>query len=279
MKPLCITSLIVVAALLIGCEKNSLGTIDVRTDIPMLTNASATPDSIYLDSMTPDSGKYTIVSVVKVKMAFQNSSPTVSATVLQAGATNSVATISLRDDGVTPDAVAHDSVYSANVQFKVTRAQAGRYRVRIVATLSDGSASNTLEKALKLGRRNARPQITNVSVPDSVSLPATDTLRIQFTASVADSDGLADIREVFFKRVSPPDPTKFLMRDDGSLDPPVNIGGILLRSGDDISGDGKFSFLIPVLPTSTRRTNVFDFQCIDSFGDTSNTVQRSFTIR
>lgn len=139
--------------------------------------------------------------------------------------------------------------------------------------------SNTLEKTLKLERRNARPQLLDVSLPDSITLPVTDTLKIQFTATVADSDGLADIREVFFRRVSPPDPTKFLMRDDGSLDPAVNIGGIVLRSGDDIPGDGKYAFLIPVLPTSTRRTNVFDFQCIDSFGDTSGTIQRSFTIR
>ncbi len=279
MKLSTVAFLIVLAILLPSCDKNSLGTVDVKTEVPILSNAFATPDSIYIDSQVPVNGQYSISSVVRVRMTYVGASPTITASVVRTGSTTQATQISLRDDGVSPDQTANDSVYSGHLQFGISRAQAGRYRVRIVATAIDGSVSNTLEKTLKLERRNARPQLLDVSLPDSVTLPITDTLKIQFTATVADSDGLADIREVFFRRVSPPDPTKFLMRDDGSLDPAVNIGGIFLRSGDDVPGDGKYSFLIPVLPTSTRRTNVFDFQCVDSFGDTSGTIQRSFTIR
>lgn len=262
-----------------GCEKSKFGTVDVSTDIPSITDAVLTPDSIFIDSLTPQNGRYVIYAVVRVRVVSAEGNPTVSAVVGRPNSPDVVAQFTLRDDGASPDQAARDSIYTAQIQFTIERAHAGRYRVRLEATTASGSASNVLERALKLGRRNSAPLLQSVSLPDSISVPVSDTIKVQFTATVTDSDGLADIREMAFRRISPPDPTKFFMKDDGGLEPPVSVGGIPVGSGDDIAGDGRYSFLIPITPSATRRTNVFLFQAVDSFGDTSRSIIDSLLVR
>ncbi len=268
-----------VVVVLSSCEKNNLGTVDVKTDVPLLSTGAVTPDSIYLDALTPTGDSFSVSATVTVRSTMGEGGQTLVATLLRPGSTTTVTQSTMRDNGSPPDVTAGDGIFSGTIQFTLTRAQAGNYRVRFSAITPDGLNSNILEKSLKLTRRNSPPQLLAVTVPDTIDLPTSDTIRVQFTATVSDSDGLADVREVFFRRITPPDPTRFQMKDDGGLDPAVLVGGIPLKSGDDVAGDGRYSFLIPVLPTSTRRTNVFEFQCIDSFGDTSRTIQRSFTIR
>ena len=281
MNLISLASIILFAILTVGCEKNNLASGDVQTEIPLLFNPIVTPDSVHLDNLTPTGGNYSVSTVVKVKMRFQGSSQTVVAKVLRPTTSDIVTSTTLRDDGIAPDIVANDSLYSGQIQFSVTRALAGRYRIQIVAQTPEGYQSNIIEKSFKLSRRNAMPKVENVSSPDSVNLPTTGFISVQFTAAVSDSDGLADIREVFFKRDTLS--TKFFLRDDGGST--VNVfdtsatGAIRLSTGDIVAGDGTFSILLPVTTSNTRGTRILKFQAIDSFGDTSNIIQRSFTIR
>lgn len=266
-----------------GCEKNRLGTIDVDTDVPFLSDAIFTPDSVYIDSQTPTNGRYTINSFARVKAVGEPGKLSVQITITRTTGSVTVSTVTLRDDGIHPDQRANDSVYSGTINFTIERAHAGRYRVRFEANNRAGALANAIEHTLKITRRNSAPILHSVAVPDSVTLPTNDTLLVQFTATVSDSDGLGDIREMAFRRISPPDPTKFFMKDDGNLDPPIEIGppgaGIRVRSGDDAAGDGRYSFLIPITPSAVRRTNVFLFQAVDSFGDTSRSITDSLTVR
>lgn len=281
MKLISSVSIILFAILFFGCEKSNLTSGDLQTEIPLLSNPTVAPDSIYLDNLTPSGGNYAVSSVVRVKMRFQGSNQMIVANVLRPTTSDVVTTATLRDDGITPDQVANDSVYSGQIQFSVTRALAGRYRIQIVAQTPEGYQSNIIEKSFKLTRRNAVPKLDNVSSPDSVNLPTSGFISVQFTAAVSDSDGLADIREVFFKRDTLS--TKFFLRDDGGTT--VNVfdtsatGQIRLSTGDVVAGDGTFSILLPVTTSNTRGTRTLKFQAIDSFGDTSNVIQRSFTIR
>jgi hypothetical protein len=275
--------LIVLTSLITACETNRLGTVDVSTDVPFLSDAIVSPDSIYIDSQTPVNGRYTISASARVKATAQTRNLHVQLTVLRPSGSAIVGIVDLRDDGIQPDQVAYDSIYSGAINFTIERSAAGRYRVRFEATTDAGASGNAIEHTLKIGRRNSPPVLHSVSVPDSVTLPTNDTLFVQFTATVSDSDGLGDIREMAFRRISPPDPTKFFMKDDGGLDPPIEIGppgaGIRVRSGDDVAGDGRYSFLIPITPSAVRRTNVFLFQAVDSFGDTSRSIIDSLTVR
>lgn len=276
-----LVSLTLFTVLIIGCEKNNLVPGDLQTEIPLLSNPTVAPDSIYLDNLAPSSGNYSVSTVVRVKMRFHGSNQTILAKVLRPTTSDVVSSATLRDDGIAPDPLANDSVYSGQIQFSVTRALAGRYRIQVVAQTAEGYQSNIIEKSFKLTRRNAAPKLGNVSSPDSVNLPVTGFISVQFTAAVSDSDGLADIREVFFKRDTLS--TKFFLRDDGGTT--VNVfdtsatGAIRLSTGDVVAGDGTFSILLPVTTSNSRGTRTLKFQAIDSFGDTSNIIQRSFTIR
>jgi hypothetical protein len=260
----------------LSCEKNNLGTIDASKDVPQLSNASVTPDSIYIDNITPVGGQYQISAAIRVNATVGSpTNQTVTAIIIRPNSASELQQLTL--------APSSGGVFSAQVQFSISRAQAGKYRILFSSRTSEGLLGNSIELPLKLGRRNSLPILQNVSMPDSVNLHPTDTLRVQFTSTVSDSDGLSDIREMFFQRISPADPTKFQMKDDGNLDPPIEIGprgaGIFVRSGDDVAGDGRYSFLIPLTPTATRRTNVFRFQAVDSFGDTSASIIDSLTVR
>ncbi len=264
-----------------SCEKSNLGTVDVQTEAPLLSNASTTPDSIYIDNLTPVNGLYSINTTVKVRMSFRGGAQTVTASVLRPTTSEEVFRSSLRDDGTAPDQVANDSIFSGKVEFNIQRAFAGRYRIQFSSRTPEGITSNVIEKPLKLSRRNSAPVLLEATSPDTIDLPTSGFISVQFTASASDSDGLADIREVFFKRDTLN--TKFILRDDGGVGhnsfDTSSTGRITLSTGDVAAGDGKFSILLPVTPANTRGTRRIKFQATDSFGDTSATIQRFFTIR
>lgn len=275
MKLISFVSVILFAFLIIGCEKNNLASGDLQAEIPLLSNPTVAPDSVYLDNLTPIGGNYSVSTVVRVKMRFQGGSQAVIAKVLRPTTSDVVTTITLRDDGIAPDQVVNDSVYSGQIQFSVTRALAGRYRIQIVAQTPEGYQSNILEKSFKLARRNAAPQLSNLSMPDSATIPSTGSIKILITIAVADSDGLADVTDVHFRSIDGSNPNfKFPLRDDGGFTPDVP------PSGDAAAGDGTFSFLLNIVESpSVRGTYRFLFKASDTIGDTSGTILRSFTIR
>lgn len=274
----------VLFVLVAGCDKNPSGLMDSKNSAPSVSDLHFSPDSVNIDNLTPSNGSYTVSTLVRARADDNDGHADlagVKVDIVMTEGSVAVAGFPLRDDGVGPDTARGDGIFSGIVQFQLTRAQAGRWQVRVSAVDQRGTISNSLAALLNLARRNSPPFLTDVVVPDSVNLPQSGYILVQFTATAFDSDGLADVRTVYFRRIAPIDSnqTRFILKDDGGVDPPVNIGGIPVRSGDDVPGDGRFSFLIPLLSTSTRRTNIFGFQAIDSFGDTSTTVQRSFTIR
>jgi hypothetical protein len=267
-----------------GCDKNQLASLDSKNSTPIVSQLRFSPDSVYIDNLTPVNGQYTITTTVRAA-ALDNDGysdlAAITVDVLRSNGVLAIGGVALKDDGVLPDSIRPDGIFSGLVNFSLTRAQSGQYQIRVSAIDKQGSVSNSLAGEFKLTRRNSAPTLFNVVMPDTVDLPNSGYITVQFTASASDSDGLADIRQVFFRRLAPFDSsqTRFIMKDDGSLEPPITVGGISVRSGDNVAGDGRFSFLIPLLSTSTRRTSLFDFQAVDTFGDTSASVQMYLTVR
>lgn len=267
----------------LSCEKNQLGTIDIDTDIPVLRTAAASPDSIHIDNFTPVNGEYAINATLRVTKSRGSGTTQVTAFVLRSSTSAEVARAVLRDDGVPPDQVANDSVFAADVAFRIARAGAGNYRIRFVAEEPTGTTSNILEKTLRITRRNAAPVLSNLNAPSSADIPnrPQDTVNVLFAITASDSDGLADIRQVNLK------PTPFQLVDDGGNGPyivfrdPANIP-VYRKSGDAVAGDGVYSITIPLLYSSSVesvRTDTFGLQAIDTFGDTSTTVLHQITLR
>lgn len=260
----------------LSCEKSNLGTVDVSKEVPQLSNASVTPDSIYVENLTPVGGQYQISATVGVNATVGSSvNQNVTATIIRPNSSTEFQQLRL--------ASASGKVFTGQIQFAVSRAQAGKYRILFSSRTSEGLQSNTLELALKLARRNSPPQLSNLNAPTTAEIPnrPQDSVNVVFSVSASDSDGLADIQQVRLKL------TPFTLADDGGLGPrfgfidPTGVA-VFRSSGDAVAGDGIFSITIPLLYSSSVesvRTDTYGFQAIDTFGDTSATILHQITLR
>lgn len=117
---------------------------------------------------------------------------------------------------------------------------------------------------------NARPQLLTALAPDTVRIGEFLVLK----ATVSDSDGLGDITSVFY----------FSRRPDGILanqGNPIQMyddGGINPLSGDDIAGDGIYSFRAQVPPTTLLGTFTYTFYARDRFDAQSDSLVRQTVI-
>lgn len=266
----------------IGCDRNQLGIIDLTYDTPALRDAFLATKEINIDSLTPSNGNYSIVDTIRVKLDARSEIPaniSVLVSAFRPNAALAFLVLPLQDDGVAPDAMANDSIYTSRFHFDLTRAQAGVYRIQISARNEAGLSANPIDFSLLLKRNNSRPQLFDLQAPDTVEIPAhpQDTVNVLFWVSVTDSDGLADVQQVVLTRLEPPSSARIPLRDDGSFGTPFNFAdtnGVLVprRSGDAVAGDGIYTITIPLLYSSTARTSLFGFQAIDTFGDTSTTL-------
>ncbi len=117
---------------------------------------------------------------------------------------------------------------------------------------------------------NARPQLLSAVSPDTVRIGEFLVLK----ATVSDSDGLGDIASVFY----------FSRRPDGMLanqGNPIQMyddGGVNPFSGDDIAGDGIYSFRAQVPPTTLLGTFTYTFYARDRFDAQSDSLVRQTVI-
>jgi hypothetical protein len=265
-----IISLLLMAA---GCEKPDGGAIDVGPYPPTLTNASLSPDTVNVDSLTPNNSVYTIRSAVSVQVG--GKAVQVIAQLLQLNSSSTMMEIPLRDDGILPDLSSGDGIYSGSIEFEISRAEAGTYRVRFLAISSGGATSNIIDLALATTRANSPPFLDPLSLiaPDTITVPPGGISLLVMSIAASDSDGLADIQSVYFLSPDGDNPTfRFPMKDDGGTEPGP-------PSGDQIAGDGVFSILLSIADSPTIRGDYrFLFKAEDSFGDTSATVLHMITI-
>lgn len=117
---------------------------------------------------------------------------------------------------------------------------------------------------------NARPQLLSALSRDTVRVGEFLVLK----ATVSDSDGLGDIASVFY----------FSRRPDGILanqGNPIQMyddGGVNPFSGDDVAGDGIYSFRAQVPPTTLLGTFTYTFYARDRFNAQSDSLVRQTVI-
>jgi hypothetical protein len=181
----------------------------------------------------------------------------------------------LFDDGIAPDSSLHDNIFSGIVQFSLTRAQVGRYQLRVTAVDLQGARSNSPSGQVQLTRRNSPPALFNLEAPDSVTRPLTGNLLFGMSIAATDSDGLADVSEVYFRSLTSSTPErKIFLYDDGGVTPPNGVS-----SGDRLAGDGIFSVIVQLPFDVAAGTRIFAFQARDTFGDTSATLNHPLIVR
>lgn len=145
----------------------------------------------------------------------------------------------------------------------------GNYNVRFSVTGFDGKNKQVAVSSFYFnnGQDNLPPIISNLVIPDSIA----KGVFFNFSVTATDPNGLNDIRPedgVFFNLYRP-DSTivqaePFFMHDDGDA-----------GFGDDVAGDGIFSYRNSFLQDSTTQVGnwKFVFQARDRSGLVSNIIE------
>jgi hypothetical protein len=126
--------------------------------------------------------------------------------------------------------------------------------------------------AIEVFRSSRAPAISELAAPDTVTLPPSGQVALIFmSVAAADSDGLGDIDEVYFRNLdSPTDTTrKFFLLDDG------HVNGV---SGDSAANDGVFSIIVQLPSGTPAMTYRFQFEAVDRSGLSSNAILHPLTV-
>jgi hypothetical protein len=261
---------LIALAMIAGCTKQSGSVIDPSGTPPFMKGAAVYPDSVKMKSLPQSNGILTVT--VRAQAAISSTSGSagiagVNAAIIPSGATDPLMTVTLHDDGVSPDSIAGDGIYSALIQFTIPRSASGVYILKFAAIDNQGLTSNTEETPLFMVRDSHAPVLSNLIAPDSVLVPVGGSATIPLYIRATDPDGQADIAQVYFRSLDSSDPTqKFVMNNDGS-DP------------GSVPGDSTYAVIVKATDSPTvRKTYRFAFQAVNSFGDTSATILHSVTL-
>ena len=158
----------------------------------------------------------------------------------------------LKDNGMNGDIIAEDDIYTLKFQNDSTiikntlGGDSGSVYINILAVY----VGQTEKKSASFKIGNIIPRIISISSPDTITRPSGATLSLHLvSATVFDADGLDNIKWVGFTSYHVEGDSMMnkgnyiYLYDDGS----ENIIYLPdITSGDLISGDGTYSFKIPV---------------------------------
>jgi hypothetical protein len=276
--------LILIALFLAGifwsCEKEKSGVIDPQLNTPRLLSAATNRTIFNLDSVDTDitvlaGHRYTIRCSVNALASAQYNPKAVSRIaykLLLPDMDGTVASGLL--DSLTQGQPPADSSYwvkgNGDISFTVDYFAAGIYHLNLTAIDINNASSNTITLPIKITRRNIKPQLFNLVVPDTVDRPASGRNLYVFTVAAFDSDGHNDLKSVFFYRIAPTVGTSITyMYDDGDT----------RNDGDQVAGDGIFSVIVQIIPAAPLQDQLFLFRAQDNAGALSDSLTHTITIR
>ncbi len=159
---------------------------------------------------------------------------------------------------------AADSLH-AELAMHIRRGDVGVYEVEVTGWDTKDRHLNQLRSTLRVRNGSFAPVLAHLSAPDTVVVPDTGFVLLDFQVTVTDSSGIKDIRRVQFNTFlpdgRPSSSNPFQMFDDG-----------LAVHGDAVAGDGVYSLRVQ-LPSSTERGRYrFEFQAFDYGNLPSNII-------
>ena len=265
---------LLVSLFALSCDKNPLALVDSTVLVPFLDMATISPASENIDLLQPNpDGSYSISTTLSVRA---QGASAVTAHLFRPATGTQLGEAVLLDNGVTPDSIANDGVYGAAFPFSLIRAQAGIYRIEIVATNEQQTSSNKISLAFNATRNNSTPTLdaTSLVAPDTIDRPVSGTSLFFISIAAADSDGIADVKQVYFINLASASPSRQFLLDDGGV---IQQGGV--TSGDLLAGDGVFSIIFQATPAVPPGVYPFSFKASDSFGAVSDSVLHYLTVR
>lgn len=274
------TTLILVCLLFIaGCKLPNDGAIDVAAP-PYVSSVTVSPAVWDVPLRTGADTASILERTVVVKARVRMDSLGLPIAFVRCNATAPDGTFlvsdqELRDDGIAPDSIAGDGVYTCQSTLRTQRSNLGGYTFRVAATDNAGTKSNDDAASFLMRTKNYAPTLGAIVVPDTVIVPtSTQVNSLLLTIAVQDTNGLDDIATVKVKIFKPDGnpagtDTYYDLFDDGGTTVLQPFG---LVSGDASAGDGVYSLLFPVdNRTQHDMSRDFIFVAIDRSGTESAT--------
>ncbi len=149
----------------------------------------------------------------------------------------------------------------------------GNYTVRYFVTGINGQTNQAAVQMFSYnnGQDNVAPVISNLVAPDTATIGDQKTL-IFLSVDVSDSNGLSDVKSVYFNSFLPPDgraskSNPFKMYDNGG-------------NGDQVAHDGTYSLIIELPPSGvTKGVYRWEFQAEDRGKLVSNKIVHNIVIQ
>ena len=243
-----------------GCEKkydtviNSVGSAPFVSDaISSLTIINT--DSMYIGFERKINDLLTIEGIVTIKVSHLEGKKEISAVKYSVMLNDSLSILGtglLNDEGILPDSIADDSIYSGYVQFQFERVLVGKLTLSLWSENQTGDLSNTILLPLVIVRINHPPIISDLIAPDTINL-ATTTIFYN-SLKVLDPDGQGDIKYVL--RFTP----------SGKILP-------LHAANDSI-----YAEKVDLNPPPSLGPYIFHFCAVDRSNDTSNILTKTIVI-
>jgi hypothetical protein len=265
----------------IGCEKKQTDIIDPVIEAPYLSNATLRPDVIDGDLILVDSVWHTtdviplsIETSIKVNVSTNIPLPAnVECSILNSRSSSLVTQSYLHDDGVAPDLVKGDSIYSGKIDFTLARSEAGKFQVVFLTQGLGGSSSNSISLPLLIQSKILSPVLVSIHAPDTLKLqPTKQTILLQAVAS--DLYGLFNIKYVFFNSFIPPD-----MHPSSANPIDLYDDGAIEAHGDSVANDGKYSRLVEFPSNVPLGTYRWEFQVQSQSDAMSNKIIHYLTVK
>ncbi len=256
------------------CRKEPEGVIDPDYGSPYILSISLSDVRIDLDTSTTLSlkrnsdGTYTItdtITALVIDPIDGNNIQSCSYRVIPPGYSYPNQTGTIQRTVVSGNSAS----FEGTVSFTINRSDIGGYSIAITAEGKTAFVSNSLFATLIISRRNARPKLSNLLVPDTLHRPNTGAQIVRFAVSASDSDGLADIAKVFFKSINSTSP---------DFEQPMFDDGNLALDGDSVALDGRYARLLTLDSTATLGRKEFRFWARDKSGALSDSLVRFITV-
>lgn len=257
-----------VSFFILSCEKEYSELIDAEPDNFLVMSVSPSSPVIYnaLDSLI----------IVRINFSAASKVSGVSFDILNPDNTKlNTSPIELADNGRPEfgDDVANDNRYSNKFPMS-SFDPVGTYSIRYYALNNSGEVSQVAQSTFNYdnGQDNVAPVISNLIIPDQVA----KGVSFIFSVEAIDENGLNDIQIVFFELFRPdgsqvevtPGNTRFLMHDDGNFE----------IFGDEIAGDGIYSYKNSFGVDATIGIWRFEFQALDRGGLLSNKITHNILV-
>ncbi|MFH1781219.1 MAG: hypothetical protein ABH835_01230 [Patescibacteria group bacterium] len=268
---------LVVPFLFISCEKDKYTALDISVTPPYLFDGKLDKYLIDTDTISAN-GQFSITDTINISIRIyvhatdpngQSDIMFLKYQIVSQYMKSVIVSGTLNDMGLEGDSLSNDGIYTASVSFSIPRVVVGLFKIKMQAKDRNELLSNEIILGLNITRKANYPIISGLNAPYSITLPSSGSKVINMSIAAADSDGLADIKEVFFRSLDSSDPTKkYFLFDNGNI----------ASNGDSLADDGIYSIKVELPYNMTAKPYRFEFQAKDFTELLSNKILHTLNV-